>query len=140
MFVVNATGFPLPTYQWKLNGAGLPGQTSAMLVISNAQPTDAGTYTVDVINSVATVTSLPAQLAVQGPAVTPLALSNLQWNGTAWTFACSGPAQTNYVIWASTDLATWVPLQTNFSASGTVQVIDSASNIGTRFYRATLSP
>jgi len=139
-FSVSATGLPPPTYQWKLNGTNLVGQTSSTLIISNAQPANAGSYTVDVINPAATVTSQPAQLTVDVPASKPFTLGNLQWTGTSWTFGVSGPAQTNYVIWTSPDLTNWTPLQTNFSANGSIQVTNSSPAAETRFYRATLSP
>lgn len=139
-FSVAATGQPLPTYQWKFSGTNLVGATSSSLVISNAQPANAGSYTVDVINPAGTVTSQPAQLTVDVPASNPFTLANLQWNGTSWTFGVAGPAQTNYVIWISGDLVNWSALQTNFSASGNVQITDSSPVAGTRFYRATLSP
>jgi hypothetical protein len=139
-FSVTATGIPLPTYQWKFNGTNLVGETSSTLVISSAQPANAGSYTVDVINLAGTVSSQPAQLTVDAPASNPFTLANLQWTGTSWTFGVSGPAQTNYVIWISADLVNWSAVQTNFSASGNVQVTDSSPVAGTRFYRATLSP
>ena len=139
-FSITATGLPQPTYQWKLNGTNLVGQTLSALIISNAQSVNAGPYTVDVINAVGTVTSLPAQLTVKAPPANPLKLANLQWNGTAWAFAVFGPTQTNYVIWTSADLVNWVPLQTNFSANGSIQVNDPTSSAAIRFYRATLSP
>lgn len=139
-FSVTATGLPLPTYQWKFNGTNLNGQTLSALVISNAQPANAGTYTVDVINAAGTVTSQPAQLTVNVPVSNPFTLGNLQWTGTSWTFGVSGPAQTNYVVWTSSDLVNWSPLQTNLSAAGSIQVTDSNPMAATRFYRATLSP
>ena len=139
MFSVSATGLPLPTFQWKLNGTNLAGQTQATLTISNAQAANAGAYTVDVINPAGTVTSSPAQLTVQTPTSNPVTLANLQWAGSSLTFSVSGPAQTNYVILTSPDLMSWTPLVTNFSASGSLQVTDPNPPPTTRFYRATLS-
>jgi len=139
-FSVAAAGIPAPTFQWKLNGTNLAGQTQSTLTIPSVQANDAGTYTVDVSNTAGTVTSQPAQLTVQVSSSTPLSLANLQWTGTSWSFSVSGPTQTSYVIWTSSDLVNWSPLQTNFSASGTIQVNDPSSGATTRFYRATLSP
>ncbi len=65
-FTVVATGIPEPTYQWKRNGSSLNGQTSATLDLDNVTPSNNGTYTVDVINPVATVTSDPVTLTVNG--------------------------------------------------------------------------
>ncbi|HEY0108833.1 MAG TPA: immunoglobulin domain-containing protein, partial [Fibrella sp.] len=54
---VVATGKPAPTYQWKKGGTPLSGKTAATLTLSPLAVADAGDYTVDVINSCATVTS-----------------------------------------------------------------------------------
>ena len=139
-FSVVATGLPAPGYQWKFNGTNLVGQIQSTLTIANAQPGDAGTYVVEVSNAAGTLTSQPAQLTVQVAASTPFALANLQWTGSSWAFAVSGPPQTNYVLWTSPDLLNWTPWQTNFSTSGTIQVSDPRPDATTRFYRATLSP
>jgi hypothetical protein len=51
-------------YQWRLNGANIPGATNASLVISNAQPQHAGTYEVSVMDSTASLSSVPVQITV----------------------------------------------------------------------------
>src|SRR5436189_4153244 len=79
VFTVSATGVPLPTYQWKLNGTNLVGQTQSTLTISNAQPADAGAYTVDITNPAGLLTSSAAQLTVQSATSNPLTLANLHW-------------------------------------------------------------
>lgn len=63
-FTVAATGAPTPSYQWKKDGTAIAGATNATLAISNAQGSDAGTYTVDVSNTAGSVTSSPATLTV----------------------------------------------------------------------------
>src|SRR5262249_59911234 len=63
-FTVVATGFPAPTYQWKKNGADVPGATQATLSLANVQLTDAGSFTVVVSNSQGTVTSDSTLLTV----------------------------------------------------------------------------
>ena len=56
-------------------------------------------------------------------------------------FDVSGPSGSNVVIQASTDLQTWIPLQTNLLGSGPLYFSDpqSSTNIQ-RFYRAQLLP
>jgi hypothetical protein len=56
-------------------------------------------------------------------------------------FDVSGPSGSNVVIQASTDLQTWIPLQTNLLGSGPLYFSDphSTTNVQ-RFYRAQLSP
>jgi len=65
-FNVGATGIPDPTYQWLKASTNLVGVTSATLSISNAQPGDAGTYSVIVSNSAGAVTSTNVTLTVLG--------------------------------------------------------------------------
>lgn len=70
-FTVSASGTPAPTYQWRKGGATVAGQTSASLVISNAQTSDEGSYDVVVTNSVGSVNSIAATLTVEyAPAFT----------------------------------------------------------------------
>ena len=56
-------------------------------------------------------------------------------------FDVSGPSGSNVVIQASTDLQTWIPLQTNLLGSGPLYFSDPQSTTNVqRFYRAQLSP
>jgi alpha-tubulin suppressor-like RCC1 family protein len=64
-FTVAAGGPPPLSYQWQHEGTNLAGASSSTLVISNAQPADAGNYTVVVSDPAGSVTSLPAALAVR---------------------------------------------------------------------------
>jgi hypothetical protein len=59
----------------------------------------------------------------------------------AFGFDVTGPAGSNVVIQASTDLQTWIPLQTNLLGSGPLYFSDSQSPTNVhRFYRAKLLP
>jgi hypothetical protein len=56
-------------------------------------------------------------------------------------FDLSGPSGANVVIQTSTDLKTWIPLQTNLLGSGPLYFSDPQSTTNVqRFYRAQLSP
>jgi hypothetical protein len=72
-FAVTATGSEPLFFQWRRNGENLPGATGATYVIADAQPTDAGTYSVAVANSVASVNSREAVLKVAVPGALALA-------------------------------------------------------------------
>ena len=61
-FSVTATGTGL-TYQWKKNGADIPGATSATYSIPNVSASDAGTYTV-VVSGAAPCSPVTSQNAV----------------------------------------------------------------------------
>lgn len=64
-FVVTANGSPTLRYQWFFNtNTILPNATNAIYVVSNAQATNAGTYSVVVTNVFGVVTSAVATLTV----------------------------------------------------------------------------
>jgi len=63
-FTAAATGAPVPTYQWYLNGAAVPGATGPDLLLSGAGLGDAGVYTCVATNSGGGATSAPATLSV----------------------------------------------------------------------------
>lgn len=65
-FFVSVGGTPPFGYQWLKDGSPISGETNANLVLSVAQPSDNGGYSVVVSNSLDTVTSLVATLAVTG--------------------------------------------------------------------------
>jgi alpha-tubulin suppressor-like RCC1 family protein len=67
---VAATGWLPFGYQWFFNGTNLPGATNGVLLLTNIQPSQAGTYWVAVSNSVGGVTSSHCFLTVN-----PLAIS-----------------------------------------------------------------
>ena len=70
-FTVAAVGTPTLTYQWRRNGSNLvnggsvSGVTTTTLTLNNAQPSQAGTYTVVVSNAVGTDLSGNATMSVQ---------------------------------------------------------------------------
>ncbi|MBM3884080.1 MAG: hypothetical protein FJ387_30970, partial [Verrucomicrobia bacterium] len=68
---VAAEGAPPLTYQWKKEGAEVPGATGASLILSNAQSADAGEYFVVVNNGVGSATSSLAALTVTVPTTGP---------------------------------------------------------------------
>ena len=72
-FTVTASGTAPLSYQWRFNGTNLvngsqvSGSTSPTLSILNAQPTNAGSYSVVVTNAAGSVTSAVAVLSVIVP-------------------------------------------------------------------------
>lgn len=68
MFTVSATGLPEPMYQWRKNGASIPGATNANYLITSSVLADAGTYSVLVSTPAGSVLSSNATLTVSTPA------------------------------------------------------------------------
>jgi hypothetical protein len=63
-FSVVAAAIPAPTYQWKFDSVNIPGAISSSCTLISFQPTNVGNYTVVVGNSLGSVTSSNAVLAV----------------------------------------------------------------------------
>jgi YVTN family beta-propeller protein len=63
-FTVSAIGNPAPSYQWLKNGVPIAGATSATLILSNIQNSDAAGYDVMVSNPPGTVASSFAVLTI----------------------------------------------------------------------------
>ncbi|MEY4490075.1 MAG: hypothetical protein RIQ79_2583 [Verrucomicrobiota bacterium] len=101
-FTAVASGNPAPTYQWRLDTVDLPGKTSASLVLTNVQASEAGGYSVVATNSVSSATSRTAVLTVSASAVAPQittapASQTANAGGTAsFTVAASGTAPLAY--------------------------------------------
>jgi hypothetical protein len=71
-FSVTATGTAPLSYQWYKNGTALSGATSSSYTLSNAQTSDAGTFTVTVSNgTLPNATSSGAALTVNPALVAP---------------------------------------------------------------------
>lgn len=60
----SGTGSGQLSYQWLHNGAAIPGSTTSTLMLSGANFTDAGSYSVQVSNLHSSATSQPALLTV----------------------------------------------------------------------------
>ena len=68
-FSVSAFGTPTLVYQWSFKGAALVGATSSSLILTNVQMAQAGEYSVQITNSLGSVTSSNAVLTVGYPPV-----------------------------------------------------------------------
>ena len=127
-FNVSAAGTAPMSYQWKFNGAGIPGNNDSILTLVNVQASHAGAYQVVVTNKAGMVGSTPAVLTVASgplPPITTFIPTGSVWKyldfgdspgpvanaqGTGWTQLgfndagwASGPAQLG---WGDGDEAT----------------------------------
>jgi endonuclease/exonuclease/phosphatase family metal-dependent hydrolase len=87
-FTVAATGAAPLSYQWRFNGADLGAATGTSYTRSNAQLTDAGSYSVVVTNDFGTRTSSTAVLTVN---VQPITGVIAQWNFNDTTASLTAP-------------------------------------------------
>jgi hypothetical protein len=63
-FAVGAAGTPPFSYQWQFNGTSIGGATSSVLALTNVQPTQAGSYTIQVTSLYGSATSSNAILTI----------------------------------------------------------------------------
>jgi len=68
----------------------------------------------------------------------PATLSSATYTGGQFQFMVTGTPGSRYAVQGSTDLVTWVPLQTN--ASPFTYIESDPSKVPTRFYRAVSQP
>jgi len=148
-FSVVAKGSATLGYQWQTNGGSgyvnvgnggvFSGVNSNVLTLASPTMYDTLSYQVIVNNNFGSVTSTPAFLTLTNPVIT-LSLSNgLKTISTGCTLQISVPVGISYIILASTDLKSWIPVATNVSATGYEVYTDiSATNYSRRFYRTVL--
>jgi hypothetical protein len=99
MFSVLVSGSPILRYQWRLAGTNLPGATVAGYLRTNAQPADAGAYSVVISNSFGWTTSSNATLVVLVPPAIltqPLGRTVQPGSNVTFTVAATGTAPLSY--------------------------------------------
>ena len=99
LFSAATTGSSPLYYQWYFNGGVLAGGTTASLWVSNAQPAQAGGYSVVVTNGAGSATSTVATLTViVPPSLTQQPVSQSAVEGANVLFSCAatGTAPLNY--------------------------------------------
>ncbi|HTB83548.1 MAG TPA: Calx-beta domain-containing protein [Candidatus Sulfotelmatobacter sp.] len=127
------------TYQWQKNGTNIFGATNAIYIISSAQASDAGTYTVVIGNSTGVTATTGALVVVNPFSITDI-VSQTNDVVITWTVPFAG---TNFVQAAPQLNGAF----TNISApilvgSGQTNYVDqgAATNFPARFYRILLTP
>ncbi|HVM47446.1 MAG TPA: glycosyl hydrolase family 28 protein [Candidatus Acidoferrum sp.] len=138
VFSVGASGSAPLSYQWWFNATNrLAAGTNVSLTVSNAQGSNAGSYSVIVTNSLDSATSAPALLQVFASAVPTLGSAAMAANGQ-FSMGVTGVPSLSYAVQASTDLTNWTPLLTN-----TAPFVFTDTNtpfFRERFYRAAFVP
>ena len=124
---------------WLALGSGMNGEVNA-LALSGGTLCAGGNFTI-------AGTNVSAYVAMANLAGTPISLAIITTNSAfgvtdgMFGFDVSGPSGSNVVIQSSTNLQTWIPLQTNLLGSGLFYFSDSQPPTNrARFYRAALLP
>jgi uncharacterized lipoprotein YddW (UPF0748 family) len=130
-FSVAATGTSPLYYQWRFYATNLPGATGSAYTRSNAQPADAGPYSVVVSNSFGTSNSVAASLTI---AVIPPAITQ---NPAGRAAVPGGYAQFNVAAIGSNVLYQWQRSQTNIpGATGSLLLLSNVLQTDFAPYRA----
>src|SRR5260370_860667 len=98
-FSVSANSQTTLSYQWRKNGANVNQATSSSYTITNAQASDAATYSVKVINGGGSVISSNATLTVVFPPTIqtqPTNVSATQGQTASFSIVASGTAPLSY--------------------------------------------
>jgi pectate lyase len=82
-FTVTAIGGVPINYQWRKNGADIPGATASTLMLPNAQTVDTGVYTVLVSSLTEATLSSPATLTLTSPGTQLAAIRTFNLEGFA---------------------------------------------------------
>jgi hypothetical protein len=135
--VTNLVGQGPITYQWQFNNTNIDGATNSSLSLAGLQLNQAGTYSVVAGNGYGNVTNKVA-LAVQPFAFNVGAAHPLMTTNGLKLQLDSVYSSNSVVLFASTNLVTWLPILTNPPTTGSVLFLDvAATNLPRRFYRAT---
>src|SRR5262249_16258885 len=122
---------------WSALGSGLNGSVSA-LALSGSDLYVGGAFT----KAGGKISAYVAK-AIIGPPPFYFVTTNSSIGliSGQFYFTLFGPAGSNAVIFAGTNLQTWAPLVTNPLTSGSLNFTDTlATNCTRRFYRALLQP
>ena len=148
MFKAVASGYPIPTLQWRFNGAAIPGATNFTLALANVQAADAGIYSVMASNALSTVTNAATLTVLESaPVLLSQPLSQTVTYGLAAGFQVAAQGtfplhfqwQFNGVSLADETNATLVLNPVTANQAGTYSVVVNNAIGTTAGARATLS-
>jgi uncharacterized delta-60 repeat protein len=116
-FVVVPTGTPPFSFQWRKNGAEIPGATNAVFLVATPGESDQGSYEVVVSGYFGTDASSAASLVIEPPSRNPpVMFLNSDTGDEAsyrFSFGIAGACGQSVVVESSTNLVDWYPVQTN---------------------------
>jgi Right handed beta helix region len=131
-----AVGAPPFWYQWRFNGADIPGGTSSTLGLTNFTDAREGLYEVLVSNADGSASSAPALALLNNPVRIQYGAGNCRYD-----LRLSGPAGNTFILQTSSNLVNWTPVVTNTTSTGIVEVHDAGVPTSpARFFRAVSVP
>lgn len=142
MLAAASVGQPALSYQWRFNGADIPGATGATLTLTNANRATRGNYSALVWNDLGSTTTREAWVDVTGPVRwmdsgdnTAGVLRFVAADGTGNALTADDLAWLE--VQASTNLSNWQILSNALAfTNGVLRLNDSGqSNYPVRFYR-----
>jgi hypothetical protein len=122
--IAAASGFPTPTYQWRMNGTNITGATTATNAIAATTPQTAGLYDVIAKNSLGSATSVVARVVVGLPMNNPSfeADSFVSWPGYS---GANNPGSATTPAGANVPITGWT--QSDLTAGGINPTADGSS-------------
>jgi hypothetical protein len=137
-FTVLANGTPPLFYQWQMNGANIANATNSNYLLTNAQPSQEGLYSVTVTNNYGMTNSQPANLTVL---FAPVLTNSVMLPNTGFKMFLLGNRNYNYILEKSTDFSNWTSWGSVIYSNGPMPLVDSNATNSTRsFYRARRNP
>jgi lysophospholipase L1-like esterase len=137
----SAVGTPPLRYQWRKDGAPVPGATDPSLVFAKLQFTNAGSYDMRVTNVYGAVTSQPATLAVK---VADISISGARGsNGYLAALNISGVTGQIYGVQTCWNLSApiiWTGVTNLFLSQSNYTWYDPSNSREQRFYRLLPGP
>jgi hypothetical protein len=133
-FRVTTTGTSPLAYQWAFDGTNLAGATTDMVLLTNVQPAQAGSYAVVITNMAGSITSGVASLTV----LVPIAISSVSLASPAVSITFPSEAGLSYLLEYKTflDDPTWTPLSPAVPGTGGVMTLqDTNPPANSRYYR-----
>ncbi len=123
-------------FQWRRNGADIPGATGSSLLLANLGLDDTANYSVAVTNAAGAATSPDAVLTVRDAPGPPLIGAVTRLPGQRVRFEITADTSASYTLETSLNLADWTPLTNFVFQSGVVELADpDPAGLPQRFYR-----
>lgn len=140
-FAVEAFGSLPLACQWRRSGTNLAGRTSMTLSLPGVTAAQAGDYQAVLTNAFGAVTSAVARLTVREAFALDVRLGEAAVSGGMFQFTAVGPIYTNYVVWGSSNLVDWAPVQTNYVIDGLLRFQSpEPATAPRRFFRVSIGP